>query len=355
MIKTKSKSWILKFITLAIICLLINRGGFNFVSAESLSAKNNSTVCSVYFTYAGCPNCAYTDPIVLTEWTKKYPHLAVIEYMWQGGDWENPNSQFFGEYAQAYRIQAAVPQLVFNKENIKLGRLDVPKGEENIKTLASNPCPLINKSVSWENLDLNELKANPKIWADGRILIKLDENNWLFQWNGQTLSKNIIGEKNIDNQLAKDLLFADNILETLKGRKFEIVEPQKAEFSGSAFPNSEFVAYQEFENAIKINISGELKQPIIPERLAEKQTIEEEEEIELPIIGKIKTGEFSLPVLTFLLGIADGFNPCAFFILTFLLAALLGLAGARRKILLVGGIFIFFSVLFLFFVYVSFA
>jgi len=346
----KNKSWSLKFIALAIIiCLLINRGGFNFASAESLSPKDNSTVCAVYFTYAGCPNCAYTDPLVLTEWTKKHPNLAVIEYMWWGGDWENPNSQFFGEYAQEYHTQAAVPQLVFDKENIKLGRLDVPKGEENIKTLTSNPCSLINKSVFWENLDLNELKAKPKIWTDGRILIKLDENNWLFQWNGQAVSEDIIGDKNIDNQLAKDLLFADSISESLKGRKFEIAEPQKAEFSGSAFPNSEFIAYQEFENAIKINpVKNKISNGVnISEEPIGKGPATEEE-IELPIIGKIKTEEFSLPALTFLLGIADGLNPCAFFILTFLLAALLGLGGARRKILLVGGIFIFLSALFYF-------
>ena len=55
-----------------------------------------------------------------------------------------------------------------------------------------------------------------------------------------------------------------------------------------------------------------------------------------------------MPILTFLIGLADGFNPCAFFVLTFLLAALIGLAGARKKILLVGSIFIFFSALFYF-------
>jgi len=80
----------------------------------------------------------------------------------------------------------------------------------------------------------------------------------------------------------------------------------------------------------------------------------EEETIDLPFIGKIETKKFSLPILTFLIAITDGFNPCAFFVLTFLLAALIGLSGARRKILLVGGILYSFQP-FLLFVYVSFA
>lgn len=330
---------IVLIILLTFLALLIP----NFALAQS------NKLCATYFTYIGCPNCATTDPIVLTEWTKNYPNLVIIEYMWHGGDFKDPNSQFFGEYASAYKTQAAVPQLIFDKKNIRLGKIDVPKGEENIKTLTSNPCPLINKSVSWENLELSELKAKPKIWANGRILVKLDKNNWLFQWDGEKPPRTI-GREKFDSTLAKQLLFTENIFKFLENKSFDIAEPEKALFSGSAYPpNPGFIPYAEFENAIKINVSEESE--IAPGQTTEQQPTEKqatEKEIELPIIGKIKTEEFSLPVLTFLLGLADGFNPCAFFVLTFLLAALIGLAGARKKILLVGGIFIFFSALFYF-------
>ena len=318
--------------------------------------------CAVYFTYIGCPNCAVTDPIVFTEWSKKYPNLVVIEYGWHGGDWKDPNSQFFGEYAKAYKTQAAVPQLVFSRNNIKLGRIDVPTGEKDIKGKKFNLCPLIDKSLSFEDLDLSRLPANPKIWANGRILIKLSENEWLFQWTPpshypvenppRTIGKEVFTQKEI-----KELLFTKNLFEKLKNKVFDIVEPQKVEFSGIAFPGSDFISFADFKNAIKINIPEKPEilpqEEIKPEKeLGPEEEITpeelEEETVELPLIGEIKTGEFSLPVLTFLLGIADGFNPCAFFILTFLLAALLGLAGARKKILLVGGIFIFFSALFYF-------
>ena len=68
--------------------------------------------CAFYFTFIGCPNCAHTDPIVLNQWTKKYPNLIIVEYAWESGDWKNPNSKFFGDYTKAYKTPAAVPQLV---------------------------------------------------------------------------------------------------------------------------------------------------------------------------------------------------------------------------------------------------
>lgn len=316
-----------------------------------------SYICTVYFTYIGCPNCAYTDPVVLTEWTKKYPNLVVIEYVWQGGDWQDANSQFFGEYASAYRTPAAVPQIVIDKNIIRLGGIDVPKAEDDIEKRSFNLCPLIDKSILFEKLDLGQLPARPKIWANQKILISLGKNQWLFQWSGEGISKKIAGDKNVTNELAKELLFTNNLSQVLEDIKFEIVEPQKIEFSGIAFPGYNFVPFADFENAIKINIS---EKPVIIEPEEEMKPEEEigpeeeitpgpeEEVVELPIIGKIETEKFSLPILTLLIGLADGFNPCAFFILTFLLAALIGLAGARKKILLVGGIFIFFSALFYF-------
>jgi len=51
---------------------------------------------------------------------------------------------------------------------------------------------------------------------------------------------------------------------------------------------------------------------------------------------------FSLPVLTIVLAGLDSFNPCAFFILIFLLNLLL-YTRSRKRMVLVGGIFVFFS------------
>ena len=57
---------------------------------------------------------------------------------------------------------------------------------------------------------------------------------------------------------------------------------------------------------------------------------------------EINISSLSLPVLTVVLAGLDSFNPCAFFILIFLLNLLL-YAKSRKRMLLIGGIFIFFS------------
>jgi len=72
--------------------------------------------------------------------------------------------------------------------------------------------------------------------------------------------------------------------------------------------------------------------------------------VDIPLFGRVDVSENSLPLITVLLGLADGFNPCAFFILTFLLAAMIYAAAdiddkkkKRIRIAVVGGIFVFFS------------
>ncbi len=69
---------------------------------------------------------------------------------------------------------------------------------------------------------------------------------------------------------------------------------------------------------------------------------EQQEIITLPLFGKIDTSSMSLPVFTLIIGGLDSFNPCAFFVLLFLLSLLVH-AKSRKRMLLIGGIFVFFS------------
>jgi thiol-disulfide isomerase/thioredoxin len=73
----------------------------------------------------------------------------------------------------------------------------------------------------------------------------------------------------------------------------------------------------------------------------------EENLINIPWIGTVNLTSLSLPLLTIVLGGLDSFNPCSFFILIFLLNLLVYLQ-SRRRMLLVGGIFVFFSGFFYF-------
>ncbi len=54
------------------------------------------------------------------------------------------------------------------------------------------------------------------------------------------------------------------------------------------------------------------------------------EKIKIPIYGEIGIKNISLPALTVLLGAIDGFNPCAMWVLIFLISLLLGMQDKRR-------------------------
>ncbi len=64
--------------------------------------------------------------------------------------------------------------------------------------------------------------------------------------------------------------------------------------------------------------------------------------VDLPLAGSLDARTTSLPVLTIMIAGVDSFNPCAFFVLLTLLGLLVH-AQSRNKMLLVGGVFVFFS------------
>lgn len=64
--------------------------------------------------------------------------------------------------------------------------------------------------------------------------------------------------------------------------------------------------------------------------------------VELPVLGTVSSDSYSLPVLTVFIAGMDAFNPCAFFVLLFLLSMMVH-AQSRTKMAMIGGIFVFFS------------
>ncbi|MDG2222806.1 MAG: hypothetical protein P8L85_15615 [Rubripirellula sp.] len=64
--------------------------------------------------------------------------------------------------------------------------------------------------------------------------------------------------------------------------------------------------------------------------------------IDVPLLGELRATELGFPLFTFLVVLIDGFNPCAMWILVFLLSVLVNIRD-RRKILLIAGTFILVS------------
>lgn len=64
--------------------------------------------------------------------------------------------------------------------------------------------------------------------------------------------------------------------------------------------------------------------------------------ITIPYFGTISSDDYSLPAITIIIAGMDAFNPCAFFVLLFLLSMMVH-GRSRSRMALIGGIFVFFS------------
>jgi len=89
-----------------------------------------------------------------------------------------------------------------------------------------------------------------------------------------------------------------------------------------------------------------LRNPVPKEEEANTETAEAADgrseilnKIDLPIFGEVETKNLSLPVLTVVIGALDGFNPCAMWVLVFLISLLLGMQN-RRRMWILGAAFI---------------
>jgi hypothetical protein len=71
-----------------------------------------------------------------------------------------------------------------------------------------------------------------------------------------------------------------------------------------------------------------------PSVVPQKREARIPETVRLPLVGEVRTANLSLPALTALLAAADGFNPCAMWVLVFLLGLLAGMKDRARMWLL---------------------
>lgn len=112
--------------------------------------------------------------------------------------------------------------------------------------------------------------------------------------------------------------------------KYQVPEREQGYVPVTFTPTKYFIG---FNDEIGNEIEGCVKECL----LKEKPTAQK---IRIPIFGEIDVSKMSLPLITLTLGTLDGFNPCAMWILIVLISILLPLR-SRKKIALVGGIFIF--------------
>ena len=96
--------------------------------------------------------------------------------------------------------------------------------------------------------------------------------------------------------------------------------------------------YVGFNSSTAINIENKIKEYLTDE----KREDETEEKRNLPILGDVDLKKVSIPLVATILGFIDGFNPCAMWILLFLINLLFGMKD-KKKAWILGIVFLFIS------------
>ena len=73
--------------------------------------------------------------------------------------------------------------------------------------------------------------------------------------------------------------------------------------------------------------------------LEELEKEKDETQVTIPIIGKVDAKKVSIPLISIVIGLVDGFNPCAMWVLLFLISILIGMKD-RKKMWILGLTFI---------------
>jgi hypothetical protein len=121
------------------------------------------------------------------------------------------------------------------------------------------------------------------------------------------------------------------LISMLQAPGAEPVAPTQAEFDDVPLP----------EEALPEDF-GEAVETANPNLEPQPESVTDDDKITVPILGELSVRELGLPAFTFLVGLVDGFNPCAMWVLVFLLSVLVNIKD-RAKILLIAGTFVLIS------------
>ena len=287
---------------LLLILLLVPFFSLSNTYAQEQEIQPTTKKYAIYFGGIGCPHCSKVAPVLQKKVSEGT--LIIIEYEIYK---KLANSQALSDYADSYNLNLGIPQVLFNEDSKESGdtpilnNLDmmIEQGEENTVYLADG------KSVSFEELNLNDLKRYPTIYSKDRVAIKKSLT---------TLS----GE---ENEMIKTFISADTVQRAVEGLNGKNKKAERIDYSGGTLT---------FENALEIN--GWLLQ-WNGESIEGSGTNTGDESDS--VVSSVSIGK------TVLLGLADSVNPCAISVLALMLIAIVTYnPGSRKQVLLAGFSFI---------------
>jgi len=156
-----------------------------------------------YFTGIGCPHCAKVSPVIHNNMNEQ-DGLLMIEYeIYQ----ESSNASMLYSYNAKYGYQLAIPLILYAPNDFDQGDTQILNNfDTQVAKLQVNTIELANKTVTWEDLNLNDFDGRVKLFVKDRVAL-------------QSTSKDLTTEQ---IELIKEFLAAkdlDMYVQTLQGTK----------------------------------------------------------------------------------------------------------------------------------------
>jgi glutaredoxin len=179
----------------------------------------------------------------------------------------------------------------------------------NLYFFWGNGCPHCEK----EKIFLEKIKSNyPQVVINDFEIYNNIENAKLLQKIGQTINLDVRG---VPLVIIGDKPLVGFLNEQTTGQQIQLL----------------------VEDCLKNQCPDSIASIIVPEKIEPEPEVLPEPTpynstylINLPIIGELDAKSVSLPLLTIIIAAIDGFNPCAMWILLFLISLLLGMTNKKR-------------------------
>lgn len=206
--------------------------------------------------------------------------------------------------------------------------ISAEENEVNIYFFHSNTCPHCKEEIKLLN-ELDEYYDNINIY---KYEISNDNNSVLLSNIGTLLDVKITG---VPFTIIGNKYFVGYSSENSKKTFISTIKY----FSTYSYTDvvGKYIKENNFSNSEEIILPTDGITPdISPEEYNKNYA---NYTFNLPIIGQVDTSKLTLPLTTIVIGLVDGFNPCAMWILLFLITMLVGL-NDRKKMFILGLSFI---------------
>lgn len=139
----------------------------NIVKAQTTSTELKTFT---YFTGIGCPHCAKVSPILHKD-INAQNGLLMIEYeIYQ----ESSNARTLYSYNSKYGYDLAIPLVLYAPKDFNQGDSPILDNfDSQVAKLNVNNVELANRTVTWNDLNLNDFEGKVKLFTKDRVALQL--------------------------------------------------------------------------------------------------------------------------------------------------------------------------------------